>query len=91
MPSWIRPALHDLESQLSYIQRENQDIVSRIAVQIKKATEALDTFPHLGRPGVVEGTRELVFPHLPFVCVYRIRDDRIEILRILHQRMQWPR
>lgn len=90
MPRWTKPAFQDLEAQLTYIERENPALVSRIALRTKKAIDALETFPHLGRPGVVEGTRGLVLPQLPFVCVYRIRGDQVEILRILHERMQWP-
>jgi len=91
MPRWTKPAQRDLLAQLEYIERENPDVVSRIAVQIKKATESLDSFPQIGRDGVVEGTLELVIPRLPFVCVYRERGGQIEILRLLHGRMQWPR
>lgn len=36
------------------------------------------------------GTRELVFTGLPFVAVYRIREDVIEISRILHGAQKWP-
>ncbi len=89
MPRWTTPARRDLEAQFEYIQRENPAIVSHIATLIKKATNSLDTFPHLGRDGVVAGTKELVIPRLPFVCVYRVRDGQVEILRLLHERMQW--
>jgi toxin ParE1/3/4 len=91
MPRWSRPARQDLEAQLEYVGRESPGLVGRVAAQVRQATEALDVFPQLGREGVVEGTRELVIPRLPFVCVYRIRDGRVEILRFLHERMQWPR
>ncbi|WP_031478914.1 type II toxin-antitoxin system RelE/ParE family toxin [Maridesulfovibrio frigidus] len=90
MPKWTKPAQQDLISQLEYIQQENPDIISRIAAQIKKATSALDSFPQLGRDGSVEGTKELIIPNLPFICVYRWHNDQVEILRFLHDRMRWP-
>jgi plasmid stabilization system protein ParE len=31
-----------------------------------------------------------VFPGLPFLVVYRIREDVIEINRILHGAQNWP-
>ena len=52
--------------------------------------EALATFPNRGRPGRVEGTRELVFTGLPFVAVYRVTDDVLEVIRILHGAQRWP-
>ena len=47
-------------------------------------------FPDSGRPGRVEGTRELVYPALPFVAVYRVTAEAVEIARILHGRQRWP-
>lgn len=88
MPRWTRPAQKDLQAQLEYIQRENPEIVSRIAARIRKATESLDAFPQLGRDGTVEGTRELIIPKLPFICVYRIKNEHVEIIRFLHERMR---
>ena len=91
MPLWTVPARRDLEAQLEYVRQENPEVVGSLAARIKKATDALDAFPQLGRDGMVAGTRELVVPGLPFVCVYRVRHGRAEILRLLHERMQWPR
>ena len=41
-------------------------------------------FPRRGRPGKKEGTRELVLSPLPYVVVYRISDEVIQLVRILH-------
>jgi len=38
--------------------------------------------PKRGRPGREAGTRELLFPSLPYVVVYRVREESIEVLRI---------
>jgi toxin ParE1/3/4 len=35
-------------------------------------------------------TRELVISGLPYLVVYRIRGDVIEITRILHGAQRWP-
>jgi plasmid stabilization system protein ParE len=40
--------------------------------------------PHIGRPGRVEGTREILFSPLPCIAVYRVSDQTIEIWRIWH-------
>jgi plasmid stabilization system protein ParE len=49
--------------------------------------EQLATFPGLGRPGEVKGTRELVSPH--YVVVYRSTEEIIEILHIWHGAQDW--
>jgi toxin ParE1/3/4 len=48
------------------------------------------TFPHRGRPGKKENTRELVLSPLPYIVVYRIAGDAVNILRILHGAQKWP-
>jgi toxin ParE1/3/4 len=49
--------------------------------------EQLAIFPHLGRPGDVKGTRELVV--LPYVIVYRHTGEIVEILSIWHGAQDW--
>ena len=88
MPRWTKPAQRDLQTQFEYIKQENPGIVPHIAAQIRKSTESLDSFPQLGRDGTVAGTRELIIPKLPYICVYRIKNNRVEIIRFLHERMQ---
>jgi toxin ParE1/3/4 len=55
---------------------------------IYESPRQLLTFPALGRPGKVEGTRELVLAPLPYVLVY-VFDGEI-IHRILHGAQKWP-
>ena len=47
-------------------------------------------FPLRGRPGRVNGTRELVISPLPYIVVYRIRENFIEIAKVLHGAQRWP-
>jgi plasmid stabilization system protein ParE len=44
----------------------------------------------MGRPRRVAGTRELALAPLPFIVVYRVKEDRVEIARILHGAQRWP-
>jgi len=51
---------------------------------------ALALFPKQGRPGRTKGTRELAFSPLPYVAVYRVKDEVVEIVRVLHGAQRWP-
>lgn len=53
------------------------------------APSALLTFPHRGRPGKKEGTREFVMAPLPYIMVYTVRNDTVFVVRILHAAQQW--
>jgi len=45
---------------------------------------SLKDSPNRGRAGHEPGTRELLFPPLPDIAVYRIKDETIQVLRIDH-------
>jgi plasmid stabilization system protein ParE len=44
----------------------------------------------MGRPGRIEGTRELVISRTPYIAAYRIVGNTVRILRVLHGAQQWP-
>lgn len=48
------------------------------------AIQSLKEWPHRGRIGREEGTRELLFPPLPYIAVCRVKKQSIEVLRIYH-------
>ena len=41
-------------------------------------------FPESGRVGQVPGTREMIVADLPYIVLYRVSGDVVEILRVLH-------
>ena len=61
-----------------------------MALALFKAVSSLDRFPRRARPGRKAGTRELVLPGLPYLVVFRIRQDVAEVLRVLHGAQKWP-
>jgi toxin ParE1/3/4 len=44
----------------------------------------------MGRIGRVPGTRELIVGGTPWIIVYRVRADAVEIIRVLHGAQKWP-
>ncbi len=88
---WTEPAARDLTHICDYTQeRDGPAAARRVALAIYRGISSLTQFPQRGRPGRKDGTRELVFRGLPFLAVYRIREDVIEINRILHAAQCWP-
>lgn len=79
-------AADDLDKIHAWIAKHNPGAASEMVVRIRDRIGLLelDALAHMGRPGFVEGTRELIeYPH---VIVYRVDDRRreIEILAIFH-------
>ena len=81
---WTEPAAQDLYNIVRYIQRDNPTAARQVARLIYDGCESLIHFSHRGRIGKQPGTRELVFPSLPYIAVYRIAKDAVEILHIWH-------
>jgi toxin ParE1/3/4 len=76
-------ALRDMISIHAYIAQDNPPAAARTARRLDNACMGLCDFPHIGRPGRVLGTRELVSVR-PYVIVYRLRPGVVEIVRIWH-------
>jgi plasmid stabilization system protein ParE len=73
----------DLARIRAYISVDNPQAASRMAVELMAACDKLELFPERGRPGILPETRELTTVW-PYVIVYRIRGDVVEILHIWH-------
>jgi len=87
---WTRPAAQDLERIARRIRQDNPAVALRIAKTLYDRCMGLETFPNRGRSGRIAGTRELVFASLPYIAVYRVKNDAVEILRIYHSAQNWP-
>jgi plasmid stabilization system protein ParE len=60
--------------------RYRQPTIRRLYEKIRSLKET----PHIGRPGRISGTRELFFSPMPYVAVYRVHEQTIEVWRIWH-------
>jgi addiction module RelE/StbE family toxin len=80
----------DLEHIRDTIISDNPVAAEKVQQAIRKAIELLRSFPHLGRPGVLKGTREKAVKSLPYIVVYRVHDDELIILRIFHGAQNRP-
>ncbi|MCL7489252.1 MAG: type II toxin-antitoxin system RelE/ParE family toxin [Desulfobulbaceae bacterium] len=87
---WSLPAISDLKTAGEYIAEENLTAAKRMASRVQEGVEYLAEHPHMGRPGRLEGTRELVVSGTPFIVVYWVREGAVQILRVLHHARKWP-
>lgn len=88
--AWTRLALKDLDSAHGYSAEENPSAAGRTIERVRKAIVAVSRHPEIGRPGRVEGTRELIIPGTPFIVAYRVKAKRIEVLSVIHGARRWP-
>lgn len=63
---------------------------SKADKQFLALQKALKANPFIGHPSdITEGTREFPVLQTPFSFIYRVREDRIEILRVIDNRADW--
>jgi len=88
---WSVPAAEDLERICARIERNNPEAARRVAKIIYDGCTQLRDFPNLGHESHrMDGRRELAFPPLPYVAVYRIKQNAVEISRIFHGAQDRP-
>ncbi len=87
---WSVLALADRNAIFEYIEADSPQSAVIVDERISAAVGRLKKSPGIGRPGRVEGTRELVIDRTPYVAAYQIADNSVRILRVLHGAQQWP-
>jgi toxin ParE1/3/4 len=79
-------ALEDLQKIFNWIAKDNrraaEDLITRIFDKAEKL--AAPELSHMGRSGLIEGTRELL--EGPYIIVYKVFEERSEIvvLTVVH-------
>jgi len=81
---WTPLAAADMQSISDYLNEHQPKYRHPTLQKIYEKITALKDAPYVGRPGSVEGTREILFPPMPYVAVYSINGKAIEIWRIYH-------
>ena len=87
---FAEPALRDLDAIEGHVARAHPEPAARTVLAVLEAVEVLCEHPNIGRPGRVSGTRELVVSPLPYIAIYRVQQNAVWILRVLHGARQWP-
>lgn len=87
---WLRQALRNLEDEADFIAQDSPKSAAEFVRHVMESADLLVAHPHMGRPGRVPGTRELVITRFPYILPYRVREQTVEILRVFHTARKWP-
>jgi len=87
---WSRSALEDRDNVFDYIAQDHPQAAVMVDDRIRARVEILSKFPKMGRPGRIEGTRELMISRTPYIVAYRVEGETVRILRVLHGAQLWP-
>lgn len=87
---WSARAEREYLEALAYIAADSGARNANLVMQrIEKAESILAGQPEIGTPGRRAGTREYPVNRTGHTLIYRITSQRIQIVRFLHQRMDY--
>lgn len=87
---WLARANRDLAKVIDSIKRDNTSGAPAVQRHILASVAHLDDFPKAGRPGAVHGSREVVVGDYPYIVIYRVVADYVQILGVRHTSREWP-
>ncbi|MAD38961.1 MAG: type II toxin-antitoxin system mRNA interferase toxin, RelE/StbE family [Tistrella sp.] len=88
---WTVAATQDRADIIEHLAADNPRAALRMDDLFNEAARRLSTFPHLGPPGKIPGTRELL-PHVSYRIVYEVdgATDTVRVIALLHTSRKWP-
>ena len=87
---WSALASEDRSAIFDYIEADSPTAAIKVDDRIRHQVEQLTQSPEMGHRGRIEGTRELIIGHTPYIAAYLVAGDIVRILRVLHGAQQWP-
>ena len=87
---WLARAVADRDAIVNIIARDSPRAAREQGDRIQASIDLLSGIPEAGRQGRLGGTREKVLPRTPYVVIYRLSRDKIDVLRVLHGAQKWP-
>jgi addiction module RelE/StbE family toxin len=86
---WAPAAADDLQTISEYLKEHLPSLAQSTIQKLYAAACSLKRFPNRGRTGHLPHTRELVMTLLPYLTVYGVERDVINIYRIIHTSEDW--
>jgi len=87
---WSERAVNNVDSVRIYLSERNSAAAVRTLREIRSTANGLTHMPLRGRPGRIADTRELVVQGTPYLIVYTVRADDVEIIAVVHGAQRWP-
>jgi len=87
---WRRQAARDLAHIFDFVLRQDPGAARNLCDRVERRVAQLRDHPHMGRPGRVAGTRELVVAGTPYVVAYREASSQVDVLAVIHASRRWP-
>ena len=81
---WTPEAALELGEIEEYLRRERPELAKSTATKLYAGVQSLRQMPLRGRPGKRHGTLELLMIPLPYLIIYRVKHDVVEVVGFRH-------
>lgn len=81
---WAESAQRDFDEALTSLSAKSPRGAERIGARILRVIALLERFPELAPPSRHRGLRQLIVSRTPYLVVYRVTTDAVEIRAIIH-------
>ena len=86
---WASKARNDFREILAFVAERDVPASRLVRGRIREAIVRLSQIP-IGRPARVDGYFEKSVTGAPYTIAYSLTDKTLSIIRIIHQRRDWP-
>lgn len=86
---WTSSAEQDRRNIIDHIGQDKPLAAIRLDELFAQWAARVGEHPLLGKPGLIQGTRELI-PHENHRLVYEVQSDTVWILALVHTARSWP-
>jgi plasmid stabilization system protein ParE len=76
------------QQAIDYLHQQSPGAAGRIGQRILDVVSLLEEFPELAPPSRHRGLRQLTVARTPYLVIYRIEADRVEIRAVVHSRQR---
>ena len=87
---WSQFAIDNFNESVDYLEQENPIAARKLTNLVENNIQLLVEFSHLGCEGRIFGTREFKISKFPYIIVYKVRGNCIEIVDVLPTKVQYP-
>jgi len=86
---WVPLAIADLEDAADFISKDNPEAARKMVRRIWEAAKLLASHPRRQSGPRAWHARADHWRHA-FILPYRVKDNTVQILRVLHSSRKWP-
>jgi len=83
-------AIVNINHQTKYFEENAQHVIGPFKSDLRETLSLIQSFPHAGYVGEVEGTREIISVKFRYIIVYIVHENTLEVLRVFFRGQERP-